>query len=465
MKPLRSWQVDCIDSAVSAFQHKNHFLCHATPGAGKTFMVAKLAETLLQQEKIDLVFCFSPSRAVAQGMAATFSEVLGKRFDGRIGAAGASFTYQSMNTLPPQLWRLLDEYRVLAVLDEIHHCSGFTDGFVTIGNSWGRDILNKIQDKARYTMALSGTPWRTDDTPIVLSRYIEGGTKIQYDYQYGLGAAITDGVCRRPKVVLTDNREIRFWSPDIGSKKFTSLQDSLSSGSINYQDFLFKNEIVDRIIVEASAKLKEIRMITPDAGGLVVAASVKHAFQIAARFALIGETYTIVTHQTPEAQSVITNFARSSTQWIISVGMISEGTDIPRLHVCCHLSQIRTELHFRQVLGRILRTRENEPRQANGWLYVLAEPSLELFARRIGEELPGENVVSYSPKRHSHGNKRSDDGKSERPATLGLNWNADQSFTTKENSKAVAHPPLLNSELSLSDQYWQEVVSLFDTFT
>lgn len=115
-------------------------------------------------------------------------------------------------------------------------------------------------------MALSGTPWRTDDTPIVLSRYIEGGTKIQYDYQYGLGAAITDGVCRRPKVVLTDNREIRFWSPDIGSKKFTSLQDSLSSGSINYQDFLFKNDIVDHIIVEASAKLKEIRTITPDAG-------------------------------------------------------------------------------------------------------------------------------------------------------------------------------------------------------
>ena len=35
--------------------------------------------------------------------------------------------------------------------------------------------------------------------------------------------------------------------------------------------------------------------------------------------------------------------------------MISEGTDIPRLRVCCHLSRIRTELRYRQVLGRILR--------------------------------------------------------------------------------------------------------------
>ena len=41
--------------------------------------------------------------------------------------------------------------------------------------------------------------------------------------------------------------------------------------------------------------------------------------------------------------------------WIISVGMISEGTDIPRLQICCHLSLIRTELHYRQVLGRVLR--------------------------------------------------------------------------------------------------------------
>jgi superfamily II DNA or RNA helicase len=464
-RQLRSWQFECIESAVSKFKKTSHFLCQATPGAGKTFMVAKLAETLLKQEKIDLVFCFSPSRTVARAMAATFSEVLGKRFDGRIGAAGASHTYQSMNTLPQQHWRLLEEYRVLVVLDEIHHCSGFTEGDVTIGNSWGRDILSKIQDKALYTIALSGTPWRTDDAPIVLSHYIEGGTRIQHDYQYGLRAAINDSVCRIPKVVLTDNREINFWSPDIGSKKFTSLQDSLSGCAITYQDFLYKNEVVDHIVVEASAKLKEIRTITPDAGGLVVAASVKHAFQIADRFALIGETYTVVTHQTPEAQDVIADFAQSSAQWIISVGMISEGTDIPRLQVCCHFSQIRTELHFRQVLGRILRTRENEPQRATGWLYVLAEPSLELFARRIGEELPGENIVSYSPKNHALGKKRSDSATNEQLTLLDLDWDTNQFFSSKESNDAVARPPLTNSELRISDQYWQEVVSLFNTPT
>ncbi|MFT4929206.1 MAG: superfamily II DNA or RNA helicase, partial [Phenylobacterium sp.] len=45
-------------------------------------------------------------------------------------------------------------------------------------------------------------------------------------------------------------------------------------------------------------------------------------------------------------------------QWVVSVGMISEGTDIPRRQVCCHLSRVKTELDFRQVLGRILRVND-----------------------------------------------------------------------------------------------------------
>ena len=40
--------------------------------------------------------------------------------------------------------------------------------------------------------------------------------------------------------------------------------------------------------------------------------------------------------------------------------MISEGTDIPRLQLCCYLSRIRTELHYRQVLGRCCGARVNQ---------------------------------------------------------------------------------------------------------
>jgi superfamily II DNA or RNA helicase len=68
--------------------------------------------------------------------------------------------------------------------------------------------------------------------------------------------------------------------------------------------------------------------------------------------------------------------------------MISEGTDIPRLQVCCYLSRVRTELYFRQVLGRILRRRA--ARDYSSSLLMIAETELIKFAKRVDEDLPDE---------------------------------------------------------------------------
>lgn len=66
--------------------------------------------------------------------------------------------------------------------------------------------------------------------------------------------------------------------------------------------------------------------------------------------------------------------------------MISEGTDIPRLQVCCHMSSVKTELYFRRVLGRILRVNDSMDQQA--WLFTFAEQSLIEFAERVEQDIP-----------------------------------------------------------------------------
>ena len=70
---------------------------------------------------------------------------------------------------------------------------------------------------------------------------------------------------------------------------------------------------------------------------------------------------------------------------------MSEGTDIPRLQICCHLSRVKTELYFRQVLGRILRVNNSSNQEA--WLFTLAEETLTTFANRIDQELPDTCVL------------------------------------------------------------------------
>ncbi|RBP27907.1 superfamily II DNA or RNA helicase [Marinobacter pelagius] len=462
MMHLRAWQSECIAQALESFERQTHFLCHATPAAGKTVMVASVAKALFERGDIDFVVCFSPSRAVAQSVATTFSKILRRSFNGQIGAAGGSYTYQSMSTLPKELWRVLSDHRVLVVLDEIHHCSGSSWDEFPIGNSWGRIILDRIQGTASFTIALSGTPWRTDNNPIVLARYTQPDGELQCDYEYGLQRAVIDGVCRAPNIVLTDNQEIHLKSSELGLKTYSSIRDTIKHGHISYPDFLFRDEVIDHILSEASKKLSEIRQQVPAAAGLVVAATVAHAEQIANRLSALGERPVIVTCRTPEAHQIINNFKTSSDRWIISVGMISEGTDIPRLQVCCHLSKIRTELHFRQVLGRILRRQADETPEIGGWLYVLAESSLTEFARRISDDLPEHNVVSFSPK----SSKQNSEAASEY-AVLSENDEATEwGFSIDATGTWLSGPDQTEqketTEFSISHHYWSEILSLFE---
>ena len=139
-------------------------------------------------------------------------------------------------------------------------------------------------------------------------------------------------------------------------------------------------------------KLADIRVSNPDAGGLVVASSIKHAKRLHHMLVTdFKQTASIVTSRTRNPSGIIDDFRKNYSQWIVNVGMISEGTDIPRLQVCCHLSRIKTEMHYRQVLGRILRVTSDETQQA--WLFTLAEASLTEFAYRIDQDLPNHSVV------------------------------------------------------------------------
>ncbi|WED21566.1 DEAD/DEAH box helicase family protein [Vibrio sp. JC009] len=381
---LRNWQAESVSLAVENYlSGKRHFQVQATPGAGKTVMAAEVAKRLLEADEIDLVLCFSPSLTIAQGIQGTFAWKLNCGFHGGLGALGASFTYQSMKYQKESFWSTLQKYRVLAVFDELHHCSGDE---LENANVWGEQILSQISGIAKYTLGLTGTPWRSDLMPITLVEYIYPDGDIKCDYQYGLKQAIRDNVCRAPKIVLVDNDQLSV-SDDGETKNYSSILELLKQSSVSYQNILHNKEAMTYLLGLGCQKLKEIRYDNPNAGGLVVAASVKHAIDIQKILSTVyNQSTEIVTYHHDKPLDTIDQFRHGDTQWIISVGMISEGTDIPRLQVCCHLSAVKTELYFRQVLGRVLRTNDALNQQA--WLYTFAEESLVAFAEEIEKDIP-----------------------------------------------------------------------------
>ena len=65
--------------------------------------------------------------------------------------------------------------------------------------------------------------------------------------------------------------------------------------------------------------------------------------------------------------------------------MVSEGVDVPRLRVGVYATTARTELFFRQVVGRFMR-RTPTPREQMSHLFLASDPRLKALAAQVEEE-------------------------------------------------------------------------------
>jgi len=388
---LRSWQSECINSAISKFasstdsnDFKKHFLALATPGAGKTIMAATVARKMYELGLIDLVLCFSPSSIVSSDFSDELTTQFKTEFNGKVGSLGDAFTYQKLGTLDNDTWKLFDRFRVFVIFDEIHHCAGSS---TQDANAWGAPIIEIIREKASYSIALTGTPWRSDSLPIALSTYCENNM-IQCDYVYGLKQAIADDVCRVPQVIAIDNNKIVVTKIK-KQQVFNSFSTLLTAKATSYSHIVLNETVNDQVLSRAIVKLNELRKINSNAGGLVVASSIEHAEAIKL---LMIKNYSIsavvVTTNEARPSNKIRDFRNSSDKWLISVGMVSEGTNIPRLQVCCNLTNVTTEMYFRQIFGRVLR-KTNAPNQ-EAYMFMPAEPKLVSYARRMVQDIPDE---------------------------------------------------------------------------
>ena len=92
-----------------------------------------------------------------------------------------------------------------------------------------------------------------------------------------------------------------------------------------------------------------------------------------------------MTSETAGASERIQRFAAGAGRWLVSVLMVSEGVDVPRLRVGVYATTARTELFFRQVVGRFVR-RTPQPKEQMSHLFLASDPRLKQLAGQIEEE-------------------------------------------------------------------------------
>lgn len=377
---LRPWQKAALD-AFWASPHPD-FLAVATPGAGKTTFALTAARQALAAAPGRLIVVAPTQHLKVQWArnAAAFDlhlEPAWSAADGRlpVDMHGVVTTYQQVATSATALRQLASG--AFVIFDELHHAGD--------ERAWGAGIQAAFEVAARR-LALSGTPFRSDTIAIPFVRYAHDVA--QPDFEFGYGEALDTGGVVRPVFFPRIDGHMEWMAPD-GSLQAAGFADPLDrarAGQRLRTALSLEGEWLPAVLRQAHRQLLAIRESAPDAAGLVIATDQDHARGIGAilreRF---GVRATVVTSDDPSASARIAGFGAGTDPWIVAVRMVSEGVDIPRLHVGVYATTTTTELFFRQAVGRIVRWTRGERRQ-RAYLFIPDDLRLRALAHGIAEQ-------------------------------------------------------------------------------
>jgi superfamily II DNA or RNA helicase len=432
---LRDWQQDGLGRLLRA---PGDFLLVATPGAGKTRFALTAAMRLKERGDIRQVVVAVPTAHLRKQWAEA-AAVVGLKLDNEItnratgiapGTDGAVVTF-SMAASAPLAWRhIAEQAPTLVILDEVHHCGD--------KRAWGPAINEAFKAGVRRLL-LSGTPFRSDGTPIPFVKYGSDG-RCAPDYEYGYGPALAGGVVRPVQFQALDGdmtyrkADRLMWGALSGVPDKKAVSATLAAA---YDpDGLW----IKSVLAEADRELTRHRESVPDAAGLVLAPDQDLAESYADILRLIaGERPALVISNDRGASEHITEFAGSSARWIVAVQMVSEGVDIPRLEVGVYASRVKTEMFFRQVVGRFVRMRGAQDR-ACATLFIPSVPVLLRHAASIErtadsvlrEAFDGEREPAEAPSRRLSIVEAVESSEARPYATV----NGGESFTDEELRRA-----------------------------
>jgi superfamily II DNA or RNA helicase len=394
--PLRRWQERAEATMLSATAP---VLIEACPGAGKTRFGLECTARLFEQRVINRVLIVVPTRRVVEqwveaGTGAGGGPVVPLAPAGWRPVeplfqrwAGAAFTYQALFAQTTMFEALAAEpgFTTLVIFDEIHHAGA--------ESAWGIAAQQAFKAAATRVLSLSGTPFRSKD-PIVFVESRHGRSVANDTYSYG--EALADGVCRPLKFAAIGGTAT-FQTPG-GSIETVSFDDDLNQQGESYR----LRTVLDadgghlrEMLRTGDEELGRLRTTTdPDAGGLVVCVDCDHADAVARILhRMTGTRPTVACSRLndpddPSPRFAIEAFDKGTSPWIVSVRMISEGVDIRRLRVLVYATNIVTDLAFRQITGRIVRTDPKNGEHDYGSVVLPADDRLLDMAEDILLEIP-----------------------------------------------------------------------------
>ncbi len=357
---LRAWQSAALEQYRRA--GSTDFLAVATPGAGKTTFALRVAAELLSARRVQRITVVCPTEHLKDQWAEAAAKV-GIQLDPGLGGSsrrgrsrqydGVVVTYAGVAARVYHHRARTENFRTLVIFDEIHHAGDAL--------SWG-DAIAEAFAPAVKRLALTGTPFRSDETPIPFVHYercADGALHSCADYSYGYAEALHDHVVR-PVIFMTYGGQMR-WRTRAGDEVEADLAAPLTkdlTASAWRTALDPKGFWIPSVLAAADTRLSQVRTATPDAGGLVIATDQQMARAYARILrSVTGQAATVVLSDDTGSSAKIDDFRAGDSRWMVAVRMVSEGVDVPRLAVGVYATATSTPLFFAQAVGRFVRTR------------------------------------------------------------------------------------------------------------
>ena len=396
---LRGWQRRAMVKYLTA--RPRDFLAVATPGAGKTTFALRIAAELLADGTVERITIVVPTEHLKIQWAQAAAGI-GMSLDPKFSNSssqnsdeyhGVVITYAQVASHPGRHRVRTENRKTLVIFDEIHHGGD--------AKTWG-DAIREAFDDATRRLALTGTPFRSDDSAIpfvVYERGPDGLERSQADHTYGYADALADGVVR-PVVFLAYSGESR-WRDSAGEEHAARLGEPLNAEQTARAWKTALNpagEWMPAVIAAADKRLQQKRNHVPDAGGMIIASDQTAARAYAGLLTKItGEAPTIVLSDDKGSSDRITAFSQGTSRWLVAVRMVSEGVDVPRLAVGVYATSASTPLFFAQAIGRYVRSRRP------GETASIFLPSVPNLLQLASEMEAQRNHILGKPHRESEG--------------------------------------------------------------
>lgn len=421
MIDLRPWQRDAIRKALAWFSANGgggRFLINAAPGSGKTVCAAQIASELINKGEVGRVIIIAPRIGVVNQWAETFRQVTGRHMT-KVTVADHSedsplrelnpdlcATWSAIQGLSEEFDQICASSDTLVICDEHHHAA--------IDAIWGEGAMQAFS-KVKFSVILTGTPIRSDGREPVWFAYDSAGRKINHPdegtYSLTYGKAVDYGYCVPATFHTHEGRFSLIHEEEeiatVSSRGTDRSEDKLDLEALNMALEFYKLACTPQyeedertpslesyqadMLAWGIDKLDDLRLRMPGAGGLVIAPTIEVAGYMTDLLKRMGEKNPVLVHsQQKNPDKRIDAFRNSDKRWLVSVAMVSEGIDIPRLRILVYLPKARTELAFRQALGRVVRARDDKPLGEDDTRAYFVMPKHKIFeeyARRVEEEL------------------------------------------------------------------------------